>query len=124
MKTITTSGHVRMQVNGKSVLEHIVVAERILGRKLPSGAQVHHVDLNRTNNDPSNLVICPSDAYHKLLHQRLRALLAFGDANAKKCWICRKWGLDNFHIRGRRPVHLECIRMKEREQYAKRHSTV
>lgn len=119
-KSITTSGHVRMQVNGKSVLEHVVIAEQAFGRKLPENAQVHHVDLDRTNNENSNLVICPNDSYHKLLHQRLRALLACGNADARKCWICQQWSTDNLHIRGRRPVHIECIRKKEREQYAAR----
>jgi len=31
---------------------------------------VHHVDGNRSNNTPSNLVICPNDSYHSLLHAR------------------------------------------------------
>ena len=53
--------------------EHVVVAERALGKHLPAGAVVHHVDVNRRNNAPTNLVICQDAAYHKLLHARLNA---------------------------------------------------
>jgi CRISPR/Cas system-associated exonuclease Cas4 (RecB family) len=47
---------------------HVAVAEAALGKKLPKGAVVHHVDLNPLNNDASNLVVCPSQSYHLLLH--------------------------------------------------------
>jgi hypothetical protein len=70
---------------------HIVVAERALGKKLPKGAQVHHVDGNGHNNDGKNLVICPSDAYHKLLHRRAAALDACGNAGWMKCVRCKQW---------------------------------
>ena len=68
--------------------EHIVIAEKILGKPLPLGAEIHHVDENRSNNTPSNLVICQSKAYHKLLHYRMRALKACGHAHWVKCEYC------------------------------------
>ena len=54
------------------------IAERILGRPLPIDAIVHHVDEDRTNNSPSNLVILENRAEHAALHQRLRVLQAGG----------------------------------------------
>lgn len=51
------------------------LAELALGKNLPKGACVHHVDGNPLNNESSNLVICPSHAYHMLLHKRLRQAL-------------------------------------------------
>lgn len=37
--------------------EHRVVAEKILGRKLERGEIVHHLDGNKRNNNPDNLVV-------------------------------------------------------------------
>lgn len=52
--------------------EHILIAEKALGRPLPPGAEVHHWDKDRWNNTPTNLVICPDHAYHMLIHKRMR----------------------------------------------------
>lgn len=70
---------------------HIVVAELCLRKKLPAGAIVHHVDGNPQNNWPVNLVICPDQAYHKLIHQRADALAACGHADWLKCKFCGKY---------------------------------
>ena len=67
----------------------IVEAERALGRSLPLGAVVHHLDGNPHNLEHSNLVICPSESYHKLLHMRQEALAVCGNADYKKCYICK-----------------------------------
>jgi hypothetical protein len=83
-------GHPRANRDGY-VWEHVLVVERALGRYLPSNCLVHHVDEDPGNNEPSNLVVCPSQAYHKLLHQRATALDACGDASALKCNICHSY---------------------------------
>lgn len=67
----------KMFRNGKydtPVYEHIQLAEKALGKKLPPGAEVHHLDNNPRNNATTNLVICPSKSYHNLLHKRGRDL--------------------------------------------------
>ena len=52
--------------------EHRVVAERMLGRKLKKSEVVHHIDLNKQNNDEKNLVVLPSNSEHSHLHQILK----------------------------------------------------
>lgn len=72
------------------VLEHVVIAERALGKPLPVGAQVHHVDENTLNNANTNLVICQDVAFHKLLHIRANVVRAGGDPNTQRvCSTCR-----------------------------------
>lgn len=75
--------------NGQQVSLHRLRAERALGRPLPVGAIVHHADGSRRDDAP--LVICENDAYHKLLHARMRVKAAGGNPNADAvCSICRK----------------------------------
>jgi hypothetical protein len=96
-KTINSQGYVTVLAphhprahNGR-VREHILVAEAALGRYLPDGAQVHHVDENKQRNVGGNLVICPDQSYHSLLHRRTRAYEATGNANAIRCIRCHTY---------------------------------
>lgn len=52
--------------------EHRIVAEEIIGRKLQPGEVVHHIDGNKKNNDPSNLMVLSSQKEHARLHMELR----------------------------------------------------
>lgn len=70
------------------VREHIVIAERALGKQLPPNAEVHHADGNRANNSRRNLVICENHEYHALLHIRARTLKAGGDPNTQR--VCSR----------------------------------
>src|SRR6185369_5011811 len=62
--------------NGSGKLVHQAIVEKVLGRSLPFGVEIHHVDGDGHNNANSNLVVCPDHAYHALLHLRTRALEA------------------------------------------------
>lgn len=73
--TINASGYIVYTVDSKSVYEHVLLAEQALGRKLPKGAVVHHMNNKPWDNyTPLNLVICPDQAYHMLLHRRMKEL--------------------------------------------------
>lgn len=104
--------------DGAPILEHIAIAEAALGRRLPPEAEVHHVDLNRANNAPSNLVICPDHAYHALLHVRQAAMDATGDPNQRSCRYCGAYApidqmakrAGNGKGRAETYVHLACER--------------
>jgi hypothetical protein len=61
--------HPRAYSNGY-VYEHIVVAEQKIGRPVIKGEQVHHLDHDRLNNDPANLVVLASRSEHMRLYHR------------------------------------------------------
>lgn len=72
---INAQGYRVFIVNGKEKYEHTIVAEKALGKPLPPGAVVHHMNNNPTDNyTPFNLIVCPDQAYHLLLHKRAREL--------------------------------------------------
>jgi hypothetical protein len=68
--------------------EHVAVAESALGKPLPIGAEIHHVNEDKSDNRPENLVICPSAKYHALLHMRMRAIAAGHPAHYRRCYVC------------------------------------
>jgi hypothetical protein len=105
-----------ISVNGKDRPMHVVIAEKALGRPLPKGLEVHHVDMNKTNNENSNLVICPSRAYHRLLHQRMDALRESGNADFIRCSVCHTYD-DPKNIKRRR--HQKCKTQYELERRRK-----
>jgi len=111
-----SKGHPRAN-RDSYVWEHVLVVERAIGKFLPATAIVHHADGNPSNNDPCNLVVCPDQAYHKLIHQRDAALEACGNASALKCDIChsyeRQEEIREYSYRkgiGRYGRHLSCNR--------------
>ena len=82
--------HPNADLRGR-ILEHRLIAERVLGRVLPLGAEIHHLNGQKSDNTPSNLVICENHAYHMLLHRRQHALDACGHAGYLRCRHCREW---------------------------------
>lgn len=102
---------------GRKRYEHITIVERALGKPLPNKSRVHHIDGDRTNNDRSNLLVCPSDAYHRLIHMRTSAFEQSGNANNRKCAHCHKWDApENMRIYGTTAVHGECHNRYFRER--------
>ncbi len=50
--------------------EHRVVAELMLGRPLKPGEVVHHIDGDKRNNDPKNLMVFGSQSEHAAFHAK------------------------------------------------------
>jgi hypothetical protein len=118
-------GHPRANKANGCVLKHILIAERALGRYLPNGAQVHHVDGNRLNNANGNLVICQDGEFHSLLHVRTRVLMAGGNPNTQRvCYVCRQpRDFSEFHRRLRNKsggVDGVCLVCKREQQVRQR----
>jgi hypothetical protein len=75
----------------------------ILGKKLPGGSVVHHVNENGLDDSNNNLVLCEDASYHRLLHLRTAALKATGNPHARRCRFCKQWDIpgngDFVHIK-------------------------
>jgi hypothetical protein len=70
-RRISKHGYVMICIGGGAYrFEHCLVAERALGRSLRPDEVVHHIDGDKQNNAPSNLIIM-SKAYHHWLHHRI-----------------------------------------------------
>lgn len=118
-------GYHMRQVDGKKILTHVAVAEAALGKPLPKGAVVHHIDGDKLNNTPDNLLICPSHAYHQLIHRRQRTLDACGHADWDRCRYCKQYdapeNLKTIPRAGRTSgvvaYHLACAREKDRYRW-------
>lgn len=55
-------------------LEHHLVAEDMLNRKLLPGEVVHHIDGDKLNNIPSNLFVYANQNEHRKIHGQLEKL--------------------------------------------------
>lgn len=85
----TVKGYRMHRESGR--FEHVIIAERALGKPLPERARIHHIDGDRAHNENSNFVICEDASYHMLLHARQRALEACGNPNWRRCRVCGQW---------------------------------
>jgi hypothetical protein len=104
------------------VNEHILIAESALGKYLPTGAEVHHIDQNRRNNSNANLVICENREYHRLLHTRTQAYYSTGDATKRQCWVCKTWDFVDIvppNRTGKGWAHPACRSKQQKERRAK-----
>lgn len=114
--TVKPDGYKTFLIHGRYVREHLLIAEKALGRRLPKGAQVHHINGIRDDNRPENLVVCPDGKYHQLLHVRQRALDVCGDASWRRCAYCKQYdSLDALSHHGQRCYHNSCANKYNRD---------
>lgn len=117
------AGYLLLTKDGQQKFVHVRVAERALGKPLPPGAVVHHVNGARSDNRPSNLVICQSQAYHRVLHRRIAARAACGHAGWRKCWVCGRYDAPeclDISPNGQNISHRRCRQQWRRERLAER----
>lgn len=109
-KGTVNHGYHLVQHGGIRRLTHVLVAGKALGKTLPNGSVVHHVNENKLDNRNENLVICPNRAYHLLIHQRMRALESCGHADWRKCNYCHQYdAIENLVIKKHGGVyHRKC----------------
>lgn len=90
------------------IYEHIWVMSRMLGSPVPAGMHVHHMDGDKTNNSPSNLMLCDM-LQHKRMHVLMDAFAACGDPARRKCRFCKQYD-DTARMtnHGRGFCHKEC----------------
>ena len=90
------------------VFEHILIAEKIRGKKLPPKAVIHHPFGKKDNNE--KIVICENQGYHLFLHTRERAYMACGNVHWRKCRFCQKYDdINNLNLHRRSYYHKKCM---------------
>lgn len=110
------NGYAGKQIDGVKKFDHVRIAEEVLGRPLPPGAVVHHMDGDRLNNTKSNLAILPSRAYHNMIHARMRSMDATGRPDMRKCTYCGKWDEAHNVKPYKTAIHAECARIRATER--------
>jgi len=75
-------GYKVITVNGRRIREHRHVMEQVLGRELTPDEIVHHIDEDKSNNDPSNLKVINRSSHPKE-HSTFR------NETHKECSVCR-----------------------------------
>ncbi|MCF7861155.1 HNH endonuclease [Candidatus Woesearchaeota archaeon] len=72
--TLSDKGHKLITKKGKQIREHRYVWEKTNNMKIPKGFIIHHIDNNKINNKPDNLMLM-SNAEHTSLHRAQRIWL-------------------------------------------------
>jgi len=83
--SVKPSGYIEITMGeNKGRLEHVVIMELIIGRRLASNECVHHKDENRANNDPENLQLM-TRSEHASLHAKQNISKRNRDKRGRLC---------------------------------------
>lgn len=87
--------HPRANKDGQVYL-HIIIAEKKIGRYLLPEEIVHHKDLNKLNNDPSNLIVFATKGDHTRFHKNgcNEHTLLLNSNGAYTCLSCKRVCID------------------------------
>lgn len=77
-----TTGYQYIRIDGKDIGEHILVAEKKIGRRLKEDEVVHHINGDKTDNRPENLQVMTNSEHVKLHHPKTK--------REKPCRRCEK----------------------------------
>lgn len=92
----TNKGYIRRRYKEGCKFEHVFVWEKHYGR-IPDGMQIHHKDLDKTNNDISNLqLVTPLE--HKRLHEGCKFVNGEWYKPCKCCGEFKKCDTDNWYF--------------------------
>lgn len=102
--------------DGRRRQRAVLIAERVLGKKLPKGAIVHHVNENPLDDRNENLVILENQGLHNIIHSRMKALSATGNPRAEPCRFCHCYELPGVLLtNGTNHYHRVCAARYARE---------
>jgi hypothetical protein len=117
---VATGGYRFVTKNKRTLYLHTLIAERALGKSLPSGAEVHHINGDQSDNRNENLVICNNHEYHSLLHCRSEALAVTGNPDLRLCKICGIFDdPSRLKANGKQLYHTKCLALQSRKRRAR-----
>jgi hypothetical protein len=72
-RTVNSDGYAIAVIGDVRGLEHVLIAEKSLGRKLWPKEVVHHINGDKLDNRPENLLVC-SQSMHRRIHDQMSRL--------------------------------------------------
>lgn len=92
--------HDHPRAHNNYVQEHILVVEKIIGRRLRGKEEVHHKNGDKKDNRPENLHLCSGRKEHMILEKQALRLADTGSLSLRRCIYCKQVKqLDQFYNR-------------------------